>query len=241
LSERPRTPATFDEELIHADAPTVRTLRSDAVRIQRVMRELEEGFGALARVGPAVTVFGSARTPAGDAEYEAARSIGRALGEAGFAVITGGGPGSMEAANLGAREAGALSVGLNIELPFEQAMNPYVDLPLRFHYFFTRKVMFVRYASAIVVLPGGFGTLDELFEALTLVQTGKMAHAPLVLFGRPFWNGLVEWMRREPLAEAKISPADLDLFQTTDDPQEVVRLVRAGAELKGGLPGEPGA
>jgi uncharacterized protein (TIGR00730 family) len=151
------------------------------------------------------------------------------LGEAGFAVITGGGPGVMEAANRGARDAGATSIGLNIELPFEEAQNEYVDIGLRFHYFFTRKVMFVRYACAFVVFPGGYGTLDELFEALTLIQTAKIQHFPVVLVDPGHWSGLVEWIRERLLADGRISPHDLALLQTTDDPVEVLEIVRAGA------------
>src|SRR5207244_4634432 len=192
-SSEPRAPATHDEELLGAESPAVIATHSDAERLVRVHDELETGFRMLAGLGKAVSIFGSARTAADDPAYARARRTARLLGEAGFAVITGGGPGIMEAANLGAREAGARSVGLNIELPFEQEMNLYVDLPLRFHYFFTRKLMFVRYACAFVVFPGGFGTLDELFEALTLIQTGKVRHFPVVLVERAYWRGLLDW------------------------------------------------
>jgi uncharacterized protein (TIGR00730 family) len=174
-------------------------------------------------------MFGSARTHAGDPDYELARRTARLLGEAGFAVITGGGPGTMEAANRGAREAGVRSVGLNIELPFEQEMNPYVDLPLRFHYFFTRKVMFVRYACAFVVFPGGFGTLDELFEALTLIQTGKMRHFPVTLVRAGYWSGLLDWIHAGALAEGKVAQQDLDLISVQDDPRGVLATVEHGA------------
>jgi uncharacterized protein (TIGR00730 family) len=229
----PRLPTTSDEEWIRADAPAVLATRTDAERIERVREELAGGFRALTDLGPAVSVFGSARTLADGPEYEFARTTTRMIGEAGFAVITGGGPGTMEAANRGARDAGVRSVGLNIELPFEQETNPYVDLPLRFHYFFTRKLMFVRYACAFVVFPGGFGTMDELFEALTLAQTGKILHFPVVLVDGDHWQGLVDWMRERLLRTRKVAPEDLELFHTTSDPAEVVELVRAGAANQG--------
>ena len=222
----PREPATHDEELLAAESPAVVATRSETQRLARIHDELEAGFGALGGIGRAISIFGSARTTEDAPGYALARRTARMLGEAGFAVITGGGPGMMEAANRGARDAGVRSVGLNIELPFEQAMNPYVDLGLRFHYFFTRKVMFVRYACAFVVFPGGFGTLDELFEALTLIQTGKVHHFPVVLFGSSFWSGLVDWLDKPVLAEGKIGPEDLELFHVTDDPAEVVPHIR---------------
>ena len=214
-------PATSDEEIISAQEAAVVSTLTDAARVERIQGELQMGFDALAHVGPAASFFGSARTERDGPEYTLARQTARLVGEAGMAIITGGGPGSMEAANRGAREAGALSVGLNIELPFEQHLNPYVDIELEFHYFFTRKIMFVRYASAFVVFPGGFGTLDELFESLTLIQTGKVRYFPVVLVGSSYWEGLVSWMRERPLAEGKISPSDIDLFAVTDDPVEV--------------------
>ena len=229
----PRTPGTRDEELLGAESPLIESLESDAARIERVSAELAEGFVELGGLGPAVSVFGSARTPPDDPDYELARGIARLLGEAGYAVITGGGPGIMEAANRGAREAGARSVGLNIELPFEQRGNDYADVALEFHYFFTRKVMFVRYAVGFVVFPGGFGTLDELFEALTLIQTGKVVHFPVLLVGGDWWSGLVDWIRERLLATGKIAAADLDLLRVTDDPHEVVRVICAGAERQG--------
>jgi uncharacterized protein (TIGR00730 family) len=232
----PRAPATHDEELLGAESPAVLTTRSDSERIERIGRELAEGFEKLASVGPAVSVFGSARTSEQDPQYELARRTAHLLGEAGFAVITGGGPGIMEAANRGARDAGARSIGLNIELPFEQGTNAYVDTALRFHYFFTRKLMFVRYACGFVVFPGGFGTLDELFEALTLVQTGKIRHFPVVLVCSHYWRGLTGWMRERLLAEAKISPADLDLVQATDDPAQVIEIIAMGAARQGVAP-----
>jgi len=232
----PRVPATSDEEWIAADAPAVLATRTDAERIERVREELAGGFRMLAELGPAVSVFGSARTAETDPEYELARTTARMIGEAGFAVITGGGPGTMEAANRGARDAGVTSVGLNIELPYEQATNPFVDLPLRFHHFFTRKLMFVRYACAFVVFPGGYGTLDELFEAMTLVQTGKILHFPIVLVDGGHWRGLVDWMCERLLGPGKVSPEDLGLFRSTSDPAEVVKLVRAGASGQGVAP-----
>jgi uncharacterized protein (TIGR00730 family) len=225
----PRPPATLDEELLGAEVESIVSTQSDAARVQRVSGELREGFRALARVGAAVSVFGSARTPRDHPEYALARETARTLGAAGFAIITGGGPGIMEAANCGARDAGALSIGLNIDLPFEIGINRYVDLPLQFHYFFTRKVMFVRYASAFVVFPGGFGTLDEMFEALTLIQTGKIRHFPVLLVGSAYWAGLVDWLRERILAEAKISPSDMELFEVTDDPARVLEVVRSAA------------
>jgi uncharacterized protein (TIGR00730 family) len=231
-----RRPETRDEELLNAESPVVQSLADDAARIDRIRQELETGFAALADVGCAVSIFGSARTPASDPDYELARRTARLLGDAGYAVITGGGPGIMEAANRGASEAGVRSVGLNIELPFEQAANPYADLQLEFHHFFTRKVMFVRYAVAFVVFPGGFGTLDETFEALTLIQTGKIRHFPVVLVGRDFWAGMVDWLRDRLLAGGKIAAADLELIQATDDPHDVLDAVRVGAGRQGVAP-----
>jgi uncharacterized protein (TIGR00730 family) len=216
-------PETFDEELLEPEALTKET---DDVRIARMEAELALGFRALEKVGCGVSIFGSARTPRDDPEYDLARHTAKRLGEEGFTIITGAGPGIMEAANLGAQQAGAPSVGLSIDLPFEQGENPYVDLPIEFHYFFTRKVMFVRYAGAFVVFPGGFGTLDELFEALTLIQTRKIRHFPVVLVGSDYWGGLVDWLRERVLGEGKISPSDLPLISVTDDPEEVVRLAR---------------
>ena len=226
-----RTPATPDEELITAQEGAVEHEITDAQRLDRIRAELEMGFEALGGLHRAVSVFGSARTPEDSPEYALARDVGRRLGEAGFAVITGGGPGAMEAANRGARDAGATSIGLNIDLPFEQDDNRWLDVSLDFHYFFCRKVMFVRYANAFVVLPGGYGTFDELFEALCLIQTGKIRSFPVVLVGTDYWAGLVDWLRRQVLGEGKVSAADLDLFQLTDDLDEVVDVVlRAAAE-----------
>jgi uncharacterized protein (TIGR00730 family) len=236
LPPKPRAPATYDEELLGAETRTILTTQSDAERIERVKQELETGFRELGRIGPAVSIFGSARTGERDPSYEQARSTAQMFGSAGFAVITGGGPGIMEAANRGARDAGTRSVGLNIELPFEQETNPYVDLALRFHHFYTRKVMFVRYACAFVVFPGGFGTLDELFEALTLIQTDKIRDFPVVLVQGSYWRGLIDWARERLLAEAMIAPQDLDLMRTSDDPAEVVEIVVEGARRQGVLP-----
>jgi uncharacterized protein (TIGR00730 family) len=233
MSARPRRPLTPDEELIAAEEAAVTSLVSDDDRVARMRAELEMGFEKMHHLGAAVSVFGSARTARGTPEYELGVELGRRLGEAGFAVITGGGPGAMEAANCGARAAGAASVGLGIDLPFEQGLNEWVDHRVDFHYFFTRKIMFVRYASAFVVFPGGFGTLDELFEALLLIQTGKVRHFPVALVQTRFWAGMTDWLRDRLAADGMISPADLDLFTTTDDPDEVVALVRAGARRQG--------
>ena len=235
----PRQPATTDEELLEAESASVATLKSDDARVEQVRGELEEGFDALAHLGKAVSFFGSARTGVDHPDYGLARHMARMLGEAGFAVITGGGPGTMEAANRGAREGGAQSIGLNIELPFEQGMNPYVDLGLEFHYFFTRKVMFVRYASSFVVFPGGFGTLDELFEALTLIQTEKIRYFPVLLVGTAWWSGLVDWMRERLEGEAKVSPGDLELLRVTDDPEEVLEVVSSAAHRAARNPSPP--
>src|SRR6478672_472848 len=185
------TPATEDEQLL--ERPKAEFLETDTWRALRILSEFVEGFDAMARVGPAVTIFGSARTRPDDPVYELTRGIARRLAEAGYAIITGGGPGAMEAANRGCREGGGLSVGCNIELPHEQSLNPYVDLGVEFHYFFARKVMFVKYADGFVIMPGGLGTLDELFESLTLIQTGKVQHFPVVLVGRAYWTGLLDW------------------------------------------------
>ena len=223
-----RIPRTPDEELLGAELPTVVTELTDAQRVSRARRELVTGFQRLHGIEPAVSIFGSARTPSDDPEYKLAREVARRLGEDGFAIITGGGPGAMEAANRGARDAGATSVGLNIVLPFEQAPNPYQDISLTFDFFYTRKVMFVRYANAFVVFPGGYGTLDELFEALVLIQTDKIENFPVVLVGSAFWGGLMDWMRERLAGENKISGADLELVRVTDDVDEVVELVRKG-------------
>ena len=196
----------------------------DTWRIFRIMGEFVEGFETLSQV-KGVAIFGSARSLPGSADYQRAEEMGRALARAGYAVITGGGPGDMEAANKGALEAGGESVGLAIELPYELKPNPYLTRTLSFRYFFVRKVMFVKYSQAFVIMPGGFGTLDELFEAVTLVQTGKIHRFPVVLYGREYWSGLVEWLRGRLEAEAKISPGDIDILQIVDTPEETCRVV----------------
>ncbi|MEU0670804.1 TIGR00730 family Rossman fold protein [Streptomyces lavendulocolor] len=226
-------PGTTDQRLLDT-AGDSEWVHTDPWRVMRIQSEFVEGFGALAELPSAISVFGSARTPAGTPEYEAGVRIGRALVEAGFAVITGGGPGAMEAANKGAREAKGVSVGLGIELPFEQGLNPHVDIGVNFRYFFVRKTMFVKYAQGFVVLPGGLGTLDELFEALTLVQTRKVTRFPIVLFGTEYWSGLVDWLRGTVIAQGKASEHDLLLFHVTDDVDEAVALV-----TKETAPGRP--
>ncbi len=218
--------ATEDQRLLESRPEPV-FLDTDPWRALRILSEFVDGFDAMATVGNAITVFGSARTRPGDPNYELARTIGRKLAEAGYAVITGGGPGTMEAANRGCQEGGGLSVGCNIELPHEQALNPYVDLGVEFRYFFARKTMFVKYADGFVILPGGFGTLDELFESLTLIQTGKVRHFPVVLVGRSYWAGLLDWVRGTALPAGAVSQADIDLLQISDDPDEIVALLRA--------------
>ncbi|MEU6118461.1 TIGR00730 family Rossman fold protein [Streptomyces sp. NPDC047117] len=217
-------PGTTDQRLLDSEGPS-EWVHTDPWRVMRIQSEFVEGFGALAELGPAISVFGSARTPRDSSEYQAGVGLGRALVEAGFSVITGGGPGAMEAANKGAHEAGGTSVGLGIELPFEQGMNEYVNLGVDFRYFFVRKTCFVKYARGFVVLPGGLGTLDELFEALTLVQTRKVTRFPIVLFGTEYWGGLVDWLRHTLIAQGKASTRDLDLFHLSDDVDEAVALV----------------
>jgi uncharacterized protein (TIGR00730 family) len=219
---------TEDEKFLER-RPSPEFLQTDPWRTLRIMAEFVEGFDAMARVGPAITVFGSARTRPDDPVYQLARDIGFRLAKAGYAVITGGGPGAMEAANRGCREAGGLSVGCNIELPHEQGLNRYVDLGIEFRYFFARKVMFVKYADGFVILPGGFGTLDELFESLTLIQTGKVRHFPVVLVGRAYWAGLLDWIRDTLVARGAVHASDLDLLLLTDDPDEAVALIRTHA------------
>ena len=199
--------------------------QSDPWRVLRITGEFVAGFDALAALGPAVTIFGSARIGEDDPVYAAAREVGSRLATAGFTTITGGGPGVMEAANRGAFEAGGVSVGANIELPTEQGMNRYVNLPLNFRYFFVRKTMFVKYAQGFVIFPGGFGTLDELFEALTLIQVGKVGNFPVVLVGTDYWGKLLDWVRSELLADGMISTTDLELLHATDDPAHAVSLV----------------
>jgi uncharacterized protein (TIGR00730 family) len=216
---------TEDRKLLE---PTERPafLNTDPWRALRILAEFVEGFDALATIGPAITVFGSARVDPGDPAYTMARDIGRLLAEEGYAVITGGGPGVMEAANRGCQEGGGLSVGCNIELPHEQSINAYVDLGVEFRYFFARKTMFVKYADGFVILPGGYGTMDELFEALTLIQTGKIKGFPVILVGSAFFSGLLEWIKAKLLGEGMVSPEDIDLIQVTDDPRQVIEIVR---------------
>lgn len=228
MAEKLITPTTHDQEIIRCGEPEIRPELSDPERLARIHEEFEEGFRLLEANGPAVCLFGSARTREGDAEYETAREIARRIASAGYGVVTGGGPGTMEAANRGAREAGGLSIGLNIELPHEQALNPYVDIGKEFHYFFVRKLMFVRYSWSFVIMPGGFGTLDEMFEVLTLVQTGKARPHPVVLYDSRFWGGLVTWMKEHLHGEGRISSPDLDLFELQDDPAETARLAIRG-------------
>ncbi|MFC7423049.1 TIGR00730 family Rossman fold protein [Nocardia tengchongensis] len=229
--DRKKGIGTTDQHLLDERGP-VDWVHTDPWRVLRIQAEFVEGFGALAEVPRAVAVFGSARTPADSAEYAAGVAIGSALARAGFAVITGGGPGAMEAANRGASEAGGYSIGLGIELPFEQHLNEWVDLGINFRYFFARKTMFVKYAQAFVCMPGGFGTLDELFEALTLVQTHKITRFPIILFGTKYWAGLVDWMRESLLGSGKIAAGDLGLVHVTDSVDEVVEIVTLAAQAR---------
>ena len=215
---------TEDEQLLNVASPPDFT-RTDTWRVFRIIGEFVEGFETLAHVGPSVAIFGSARVTHTDPYYEAATRTASLLSKAGLGVITGGGPGIMEAANKGAREAGGVSVGCNIELPFEQGTNAYVDIAINFRYFFVRKTMFMKYSEAFIIFPGGFGTLDELFEALTLIQTGKVRNFPVILFGCAYWTGMLEWIRNVLAAEGKISATDVDLLHLTDSPEEAVRLV----------------
>jgi len=218
---------TEDEQLLKGpgEPAPVDFTHTDPWRVLRIQGEFVAGFDALAHVGRAVSIFGSARISPEDPLYEAARTTARLLAEAGYAVITGGGPGIMEAANRGAREGNGLSIGCAIELPVEQGINRYVNLPINFRYFFIRKTMFVKYAQAFVIFPGGFGTMDELFESLVLIQTRKVRDFPLILFGSAYWQGLLDWLRDTMLAEAKISAHDLELLTVTDSPRDVLRIV----------------
>jgi uncharacterized protein (TIGR00730 family) len=220
---------TEDERLLQS--PSAARLRAhsfthtDPWRVFRIMGEFVDGFDALAHIGPSVAVFGSARVPCGAPAYNAARDLGKRLADAGFAVITGGGPGIMEAANRGAKDGKGISIGCNIELPFEQETNPYVNIGINFRYFFVRKTMFVKYSEAFVIFPGGFGTMDELFEALTLVQTRKIRNFPIVLYDSSYWTGLLEWIRTTMLRDAMISEGDLDLLTVSDSPDEICRII----------------
>jgi uncharacterized protein (TIGR00730 family) len=216
----PRHPTSDDEELLEAETLAILSEYTDAQRVLRIQDELRAGFKQLNHVGKAVSIFGSARTPRDDRRYKDARKLAAHLGEQGYAIITGGGPGIMEAANRGAQDVGATSIGLGIELPHEQSLNDYCDIGITFHYFFTRKVMFVRYASGFVVFPGGFGTLDELFEAATLRQTQKIRHFPIVLFDSTYWGGMLDWLKHSMLADGYINPADVESLLVTDDPDD---------------------
>jgi uncharacterized protein (TIGR00730 family) len=216
---------TTDQRLLDSRGPTD-WVHADPWRVLRIQAEFVEGFGTLAELGPAISVFGSARVQRDSPEYERAREVGRALAEAGYAVITGGGPGIMEGVNRGVVDAGGVSVGLGIELPFEQTLNPFVDIGVHFRYFFARKTMFVKYARGFIVLPGGFGTMDELFEAMTLVQTQKVTAFPIILVGSDYWSGLLTWLRDTMVAEGKASEQDLQLFQVVDDVADAVELIR---------------
>jgi uncharacterized protein (TIGR00730 family) len=232
-SIRTYTPMTEDEKLLQQPSSTGADFtRTDPWRVLRIMGEVIEGFDTLASVERGVSIFGSARTSPEDPMYKAAEEVARLLAEAGFAIITGAGPGIMEAANKGAHRGGGRSIGCNIELPFEQGANPYVDTLVNFRYFFVRKTMFIKYSSAFIIFPGGFGTLDELFEAITLIQTGKIYQFPVILFGRHYWAGLLRWLQSRALAERKISPGDIDLMILTDDPAEAAHAVIAALEPK---------
>ena len=220
----PRGRAPADKALLRTPTSDDDAHHTDPWRVLRFLSEFVEGFDALADLGPAVSCFGSARTPSTDPLYEQAIAVGSALAQREVAVITGGGPGTMEAVNRGCREAGGISVGCNIELPREQALNDYVDVGIEFRYFFVRKIMFVKYAQGFIIFPGGLGTLDELFEALTLAQTGKIEHFPVVLFGSDYWSGLLDWLRKETLGRELVGQGDLDLLALTDDPEEAAEL-----------------
>lgn len=234
---------TEDEKLLECVSEEQAAFRNtDPWRVWRIVSEFVEGFDAMADVCKAVTIFGSARVKADDPMYGAAREVARLLGEAGYMIITGGGPGIMEAGNVGARDAGVRSIGFGIELPFEQAMNGYIDLPVEFRYFFVRKTMFLKYAQAFVIFPGGYGTLDELTEALTLIQTGKIRNFPVILYGSAYWQGFVDWLRGSVMAEGKIGANDLDLFLISDNPEEVRdTIIRAHEDPAWRLRQEAGA
>ena len=223
---RNRPTLTEDEKLLQSpEADLGGFTTSDPWRVMRITSEFVEGFDALAGITKGVTIFGSARTGPDDPQYDAARETAKLLAEQGFSILTGAGPGIMEAANKGAKEGGGHSVGCNIELPFEQGANPYVDTLVNFRYFFVRKTMFIKYSNAFIIFPGGFGTLDELFEALTLIQTGKIYQFPVILFGRHYWAGLIRWITSRLAGEGKISTGDLDLLLLTDDPAEAAQAV----------------
>jgi uncharacterized protein (TIGR00730 family) len=229
--------STTDQRLLDSRGPSD-WVHTDPWRVLRIQAEFVEGFGLLSEAPRAVSVFGSARTTPDTPEYEAGERLGAALARAGWAVITGGGPGVMEAVNKGTTEAGGVSIGLGIELPFEQRLNDWVDVGINFRYFFVRKTMFVKYSQAFVVLPGGFGTMDELFESLTLVQTGKVTSFPVILYGSSYWNGLLEWLRDSMLSTGMVSAHDLDLIRVSDDVDEIVGIIR---ESQAGRPAGPAA
>src|SRR2546423_14907531 len=218
-------PVTEDEKLLQQPGPRVDFTRTDPWRVMRIMGEFIEGFDTLASLDKAVTICGAARIGPDDPTYDLAVETARLLAEAGFAIITGAGPGIMEAGNKGARLGGGRSIGCNIELPFEQGANPYVDTLIDFRYFFVRKTMFIKYSVAFIIFPGGFGTLDELFEAVTLIQTGKIYQFPVILFGRYYWAGLLRWLQARVLSEGKISDGDLDLMLVTDNPAEAAQAI----------------
>jgi uncharacterized protein (TIGR00730 family) len=241
-------PMTEDEKLLQSPPPGESFTKTDPWRVMRITSEFVEGFDTLATVEKGVTIFGSARISPDDPHYAAAQEVARILAENGFAIITGAGPGIMEAANKGARLAGGRSIGCNIELPFEQGANPYVDTLVQFRYFFVRKTMFIKYSVAFIIFPGGFGTLDELFEAITLIQTGKIYQFPVILFGRRYWAGLIRWLQSRVMAEEKIGPGDLDLMVLTDDAAEAANTViraheaqRRKYERRGGVDRRAGA
>ncbi len=222
---------TEDSELLKPPVEGEDFTTTDTWRVLRIQSEIVKGFDELAHVGPAVAVFGSARLPEHNRYYQLARETAYWFAKAGLAVITGGGPGIMQAANQGAKEAGGLSIGCNIELPYEQKANPYLDVHIDFRYFFVRKLMLVKYARAFVILPGGLGTIDELYEALTLIQTEKIHRFPVILMGSDYWQDLVKWMEDKMLGEGMIDPADLKLLQITDDPKQAVAIVKATIEI----------
>ncbi len=226
---------TTDQRLLDRRGPSD-WVHTDPWRVLRIQAEFVEGFGLLAELGKAVSVFGSARVKPGSAEYELAEKIGTGLAEAGYAVITGGGPGIMEAVNKGAVSVGGVSVGLGIELPLEQGLNDHVEVGIEFRYFFVRKTMFIKYSQAFVVMPGGYGTLDELFEAVTLVQTGKITRFPIVLVGTAYWGGLISWITSTLLPQRKISRGDHELFYLTDDPADVVSIIMAAHDHQNAEP-----
>ncbi|MEO5589305.1 MAG: TIGR00730 family Rossman fold protein [Gemmatimonadaceae bacterium] len=225
---------TEDEKLLQQGEPAPGSdfTRTDPWRVMRIMGEFIEGFDTLSSVEKGVSIFGSARTSPDDPMYKAAEEVSRLLAEAGYSIITGAGPGIMEAANKGAMAGGGRSIGCNIELPFEQGANPYVDTLVNFRYFFVRKTMFIKYSLAFIIFPGGFGTLDELFEAITLIQTGKIYQFPVILFGRHYWAGLVRWLQSRALTERKISPGDIELMILTDDPAEAAQAVISALEAQ---------